>query len=172
MKPVLIYSGTTEGKKLANLLAKQKINTIVCVATEYGEMVMEESDYIRVNTGRLSKSEMAELVCKETPIAVIDATHPFAKAVSEEIKDSIKNIDIPYYRLSRDTSYDDNSNLLVFDSIEECVSQLKNTSGNILLTTGSKDLEKFCTYESIKDRLFVRLLYFHRCKIFLSPYFL
>ncbi|MDD6402299.1 MAG: precorrin-6A reductase [Lachnospiraceae bacterium] len=158
MKPVLIYSGTTEGKKLANLLAKQKINTIVCVATEYGEMVMEESDYIRVNTGRLSKSEMAELVCKETPIAVIDATHPFAKAVSEEIKDSIKNIDIPYYRLSRDTSYDDNSNLLVFDSIEECVSQLKNTSGNILLTTGSKDLEKFCTYESIKDRLFVRVI--------------
>ena len=37
MRQVLIFSGTTEGRELAQRLAEQGIPVVVCVATEYGE---------------------------------------------------------------------------------------------------------------------------------------
>ena len=42
MKRVLIFSGTTEGRQLAEHLMKAGVFCDVCVATEYGAQVMEE----------------------------------------------------------------------------------------------------------------------------------
>lgn len=160
MRPVLIYSGTTEGKKLAYILAKNKINSVVCVATEYGEMVMDESEYIKVNQGRLTVEEMRELTVNEKVVAVVDATHPFAKEVTANIKESVKDINISYFRLRRNTTVEaeDNAIIEVFSSVEECAKALAKTKGNILLTTGSKDLSSFTKDEQVRERLYARVL--------------
>ena len=42
MRKVLIYSGTTEGRELAEHLSAAGIECTVSVATEYGELVMPE----------------------------------------------------------------------------------------------------------------------------------
>ena len=34
---ILIYAGTTEGRRLAEFLVKREVSVHVCVATEYGE---------------------------------------------------------------------------------------------------------------------------------------
>ena len=44
MKNVMIFSGTTEGRRLAETLVKNGIFCHVCVATEYGLQVMESSE--------------------------------------------------------------------------------------------------------------------------------
>ncbi|MBD5492547.1 MAG: precorrin-6A/cobalt-precorrin-6A reductase, partial [Lachnospiraceae bacterium] len=39
MKEILLFAGTTEGRKLSELLAAAGVCHTVCVATEYGEIV-------------------------------------------------------------------------------------------------------------------------------------
>ena len=40
MKKVLIYAGTTEGRELAQELARERIYCDISVATEYGRQIM------------------------------------------------------------------------------------------------------------------------------------
>ena len=61
MKRVLIFSGTTEGRQLAEHLMKAGVFCDVCVATEYGAQVMEEASLLQLHTGRLSVEEMKQL---------------------------------------------------------------------------------------------------------------
>ena len=159
MKKVLIYGGTTEGRVLAERLASLKINSVVSVATEYGEMVMNPSPYIEVRKGRLDTEQMRDLVSKGDFIAVIDATHPFAKEVTANIGASLENSDMPLIRILRDEDDTENvEKLRFFDSVTECAAALENEKGRIFLTTGSKDLGIFCSSPKLRERIVARVL--------------
>lgn len=158
MSKVLIYSGTTEGRNIAGNLGAAGIYCDVCVATEYGEQVMEESDYIRVLSGRLDVKMMCELYDNNSYDAVVDATHPFATAVSENIKESLGGYNIPLLRCLRETSCEYGDNIRFFDRNEDCVEELKKREGIILLTTGSKELSIYCRDEALRKRLVVRVI--------------
>lgn len=157
MRNVLIYAGTTEGRRMAQILAAAGINCHVCVATEYGKMLMPESENIRVLEGRLTVEQMRKLALSRDYEAVIDATHPFASLVSENIRKSLENTGLALYRLERDTSMD-KSGCITARDVEDCCNILRQIQGNILLTTGSKDLHLFCQDESIRNRLVARIL--------------
>jgi precorrin-6Y C5,15-methyltransferase (decarboxylating) len=45
-----------------------------------------------------------------------------------------------------------------FENVKECEQRLEKTHGNIMLTTGSKELADFCVNDSVKERLVVRVL--------------
>ena len=103
MKKVIIFGGTTEGRRLAEILVKAKVSCIYCVATEYGKQPVLESDYLRIHQGRMDAKAMTELYEQQEPDAVVDATHPFAQIVKTEIENSIFAYrDIPFFRLARD----------------------------------------------------------------------
>ena len=159
MKKILVFGGTTEGRLTAQFLAENQIACDVCVATEYGEEVLAESEFVHVKTGRLSEPAMKEVLAKEDYAAVIDATHPFATEVSKNIMHCMKenSVELPLYRFERKTEGTD-SFCSFFYSAEECAESLKSTDGTILLTTGSKDLPLFCQTEELKRRLVVRVL--------------
>ena len=53
MKKVLLFAGTSEGRILAEHLSHLGVETVVCVATSYGEQLMGELPHIRVLCGRL-----------------------------------------------------------------------------------------------------------------------
>ena len=167
---VLIYAGTTEGRLLAQELSRAHIACDVHVATEYGQMVMPELAGVKVCVGRLDVEEMRALLKRNGQnnyAAVVDATHPFATEVSANIRESTKGSGIPYLRLQRRMddgicSIPENESMKeragtvhVFADYESCVQALTDTSGNILLTTGSKELAVFAP---LKERLFVRVL--------------
>lgn len=158
-RPVLIYGGTTEGRLIAEQLCEAGFSCVVCVATEYGEALLKEKEGMRLHLGRLDEKQMRALAGTEAFLAVVDATHPFASLVSQNIRESLQNTEIPYLRLKRDTDYDaaDEARLRWFADVSSCVGALLKTEGNILLTTGSKELGAFCT-EELKDRLYVRVL--------------
>ena len=85
MKQVLIFAGTTEGRRLAECLAAARIPASVCVATEYGETLLPRAEGITHLMGRLDEGQMESLMKKEDFSCVVDATHPYAVAVSENI---------------------------------------------------------------------------------------
>lgn len=157
LSKIFIFAGTTEGRELSEYLCAKKIEHDVCVATEYGEIVLNESPYAIVHSGRLNSDEMRQLFKEEKCEIVVDATHPYATAVTENIKNAAVNI--KYLRLKRDTDIlTDYANIKYFPDNETCAKALENTDGNILLTTGSKELSVYCKEQSVKERLFVRVL--------------
>ena len=86
MKRILIFSGTTEGRQLADILDASGICADVCVATGYGHEVMTEGQYRNIYTGRLTEEEMKEFMQKGDYAAIVDATHPYAVVVSSNIR--------------------------------------------------------------------------------------
>lgn len=159
MKKILIFGGTTEGRELAYLLDDAGISCTLCVATEYGEQVMEERPHIQVRMGRLDEEAMRHLYQSEEYAALVDATHPYATLVTENIKKSlVGNERLLYLRLERNTGSLSEENVSMFDSEADCVKALEHIEGEILLTTGSKELSIFSEKENIKKRLVVRVL--------------
>ena len=175
MKKVLIYAGTTEGRELAQELARERIYCDISVATEYGRQIMDEkiSPYICILQGRMTAEQMRLKCENEQYLAVVDATHPFATEVSVNIRESLKGLDIPYFRLGREKipgeegerqtgeQQAEEQNYMArkyFQNTAACVEALKKTEGKIFLTTGSKELFAFCREETIRKRLVVRVL--------------
>lgn len=68
-----------------------------------------------------------------------------------------------YLRLEREISEtpeaeDPAVSIWYFESNADCAKALENTEGNILLTTGSKELATYCASGRLHDRLYVRIL--------------
>ncbi|MCR4568075.1 MAG: precorrin-6A reductase [Pseudobutyrivibrio sp.] len=159
MNKVIIFGGTTEGRKLAQALAKREVLCVYCVATEYGKEPIEETGFIHIHAGRLDADGMAKLYECEQPNAIIDATHPFAEIVKTEIENSLfKYKTVPFFRLSRDEEEVDVSECTFFDSASDLALALENTTGNIFLTTGSKELSIFCQSDSLRERIIARVI--------------
>ena len=159
MNEVLIFAGTTEGRKLSECLAASGIYHIICVATEYGEIVLKANPFMTVHRGRMDEEQIKEFIQNGKFKAVVDATHPYADIVTENIKMAMEGMKIPYLRLKREMDLvQKEDNVFYFESNEACAKALEEIKGNILLTTGSKELVKYCVSENIRSRLFVRVL--------------
>lgn len=159
MKEILIFAGTTEGRKLSEYLLSIKAAHTICVATEYGEMVLKKDPLIKIHCKRMNQEEMKEYINSGEFVAVVDATHPYAKEVTKNIQAAAAEENIPYLRLKREieekSSY---KKIVYFENSRECAKTLETVEGNILLTTGRKELEVYCTSKDIKSRLYVRVL--------------
>lgn len=150
---VVIFSGTTEGRELSAQTAAMGIETVVCVATEYGRTIQQQVPGTEVLTGRMDATEMAE-VLKAADLC-IDATHPYAKEVSKNIRIAAELARVPCHRLLRRESPLP-SGCVTVDSAKEAAFFLINTQGNILLTAGAKELAAFDKIE--RGRLYPRVL--------------
>lgn len=159
MYKVLVFAGTIEGRKIASFLANKGVKVYACVATEYGEEVFEEAQGVTIFTGRLEEGEMEQLIKVKDVDLVIDATHPYAVVVSENIKKACEAISKPYKRLLRSSDMQKvTKECMIVSSIEEAVEVLKDTTGNVLLTTGSKELKKYTALKDFEKRLYPRFL--------------
>lgn len=160
MKHILLFAGTTEGRILAEYLNTLKIATHACVATEYGEQLLLNLEYVETTSTRLTSDDMIALINRETYSVVIDATHPYATIVSTNIQAACQATNTTYYRVIRESSeLLINSKHTVFvDSVEEAVTYLKKTSGNIFVTTGSKELYAYTQLPDFENRVYARTL--------------
>ena len=167
---------TTEGRKLSEHLCERGIEHTVCVATEYGEIVLQENAFAHVHMGRMDSEGMRSFFAEQKCKLIVDATHPYAAIVTENIKqavyafneayavtdnqaDSSISENIEYVRLKRDTDISaDYDNIRYFEDNEACAKALNNTDGNILLTTGSKELSVYCKTSDVRERLYVQQL--------------
>ncbi|SCY02464.1 precorrin-6A reductase [Butyrivibrio sp. INlla14] len=157
---VLIFGGTTEGRVLSDILRKENVPHKVSVATEYGRDIEIESGETEVLTGRLSREKIKELLSSEKFGIVVDATHPFAVRASDEIRAAAIESHATYLRLSRNTKDTDYQQDFVsyVDSMKEAGEVLKETEGNILLLTGSRDLQEILGQIGDIKRVYARVL--------------
>ena len=159
MKRILIFSGTTEGRELAEWLGSEGIMVHVRVATEYGAVVMEPSANIDVRVGSCGGADGIADVIRDLDISiVVDATHPYALNITKHIVEACGRTGAEYIRLKRPDSEEDTEGVVRFDSLEEAVEYLKGTEGRILASTGSNELSLYTRIPDYTERVVARVL--------------
>lgn len=188
MCKIWIFGGTTEGRLLAEYCSREKIEAWVSVASEYGEELLQEelmesgnagnpdlnhntclakknlktvqaSSVIKVLRGRMDRYQMEEFIRNQGIHLVIDATHPHARLVSEEIQEACGRTGVRLERCLRAEGEQNKARDWVeVDSIQEAVSFLSSVSGVIFATTGSKELEVLCQIPDYQKRVYARVL--------------
>ena len=188
MCKIWIFGGTTEGRLLAEYCSREKIEAWVSVASEYGEELLQEelmesgnagnpdlnhntclakknlktvqaSSVIKVLRGRMDRYQMEEFIRNQGIHLVIDATHPYARLVSEEIQEACGRTGVRLERCLRAEGEQNKARDWVeVDSIQEAVSFLSSVSGVIFATTGSKELEALCQIPDYQKRVYARVL--------------
>ena len=157
MYKICVFAGTTEGRELVEFLSTQPVSVTACVATEYGETLLSPRENLTISAQRLTVIEMEELFAKERFDIVVDATHPYASVVTENIASACKATATEYLRLQRSGVVTPEDAVFAAD-IDETVSYLNSVEGNLLLTTGSKELHKFTSIKEFADRVYARVL--------------
>ena len=162
---ILIFGGTTEGRRAAELLLGEGVPCTVSVATQYGEEVLQPHPLMTVRTGRLDRVGMARLMREGHYLCVIDATHPYAQIVSREIEAACGETGLPYLRLMRKEAGAGNPDpgsgggtCVYVSDVEEAGAFLAAVPGHILVTTGSKELVQFAKALGDPARITARVL--------------
>lgn len=153
MYKTLIFGGTSEGRELAELCAENGVPAWVSVATDYGASLLGG---VKVLTGRLTEGEMLNLIVQNGFDLVVDATHPFAREATANIRRACAAAGTRLVRVVRETGPVGGGRY--FDTVPALIAYLSKTDGNILVTTGSKELAAFCGLANYRERCAVRVL--------------
>ncbi|MCR4690106.1 MAG: precorrin-6A reductase [Lachnospiraceae bacterium] len=163
MKQIILFSGTTEGRVLSSLLSGAKCRHFVCVASDYGRSMMGEDPMAQICVGRMDHQQMLDFLkenAADQDSILVDATHPYATEVTGNIKKTARAAGLTYIRVKREESAELTEVAKCYENIESCAAALDQTEGNILLTTGSKELAAFFQNVSsdTAERTYVRIL--------------
>lgn len=162
MSNIIIFAGTTEGRTLAEALQGASLQLHLCVATEYGAALLPKAENITVHTGRLEPEEMERLFLESGAELVLDATHPYAIVVTENVEAVCRKCSLPLIRVcrgaEREQSPAESQEVVFVDSVEEAAEYLRTVEGKILITTGSKELDKYTVIEDYQNRCVARVL--------------
>lgn len=151
---ILIFSGTTDGRKISDRLSKNH-RVIVSVTTDYGEELLGNHENISIKKGEMTREDIIETIESNCVELIVDATHPYATNIKENIisvSDITKVPVVRYERLKTNITSD-----FLYDSYEDIVEKLLKTEGNILLTIGSKNLKEFQKLID-QNRVYARVL--------------
>ena len=153
MKKLLLFGGTTEGRELALSAAGLGWQVTLCVATDYGADCVPEADGVAIHTGRLDEAAMEALMQGGFTVAV-DATHPYAVAVSANVRAAAEKAGLPLLRLLRPESQ--HPDCLYADSVAEACTLVP--AGNVLAATGSKEIAAYRVIPDYQNRVYARVL--------------
>ena len=155
---VLVFGGTAEGRQLVEWLAgRASCDVVACTATSYGASLLACGPRVQVLEGPLSDADKRRLMEAHRFACIVDATHPYAQHISQSVADLGRRHDVEVVRVVREGA-GEGPWTTVADA-REAARLLAGTEGNILLTTGSKDLPAFTEgIPGYAERLYVRVL--------------
>lgn len=155
----LVFGGTSEGRELVEWLSELgTAHVVACSATDYGTELVTGLPRVMALTGPLSDGEKDVLVASHDFACVVDATHPFATHVSKSVAALAERHGLPLLRLVREDVGCPGPFVPAAD-VEEAARLVAAREGNILLTTGTRDLAVFCdAVPDFAERLFARVL--------------
>ena len=154
---ILLLGGTLDGRLAAVALAEKGRDVIYSSVSGYN--APKETEHLTCRAGALEENALEALIREQGISMLVDATHPYAKAASTGAMTAAKNTGVRYVRLERPGIEGlgvPTDAVIHFESYEGVVDYLKYHPGNILTTTGSRELVR---YEALdKARIFVRVL--------------
>jgi precorrin-6x reductase len=141
---VWVFAGTSDGNALAAQLAQQGHQVVVSTATEYGgTLALQDCPGVTVWAGRQGVEARKQALQQHAARMLIDATHPYATLMSQQLIGLSQSLDIPYLRYERPSLVADDQQAMLCDSMEQAAQQAMACGERIFLATGSKDLASF-----------------------------
>ena len=95
---ILVFGGTTEGKKVAALLDSLAMPFVYSTKTAVD---FEETNISKYRFGALNEIQLEEFILDNKITAIIDAAHPFAEILHLTINTTIQTTNTPVLRLER-----------------------------------------------------------------------
>ena len=140
---IVIFGGTSEGRELSCELAKAGAEVIVSVASEFGVEEQGAAEGVRVECGAKDEDGIRSLI--RGADLVIDATHPYAVIVTDNIRRAAEAEGVERLRLLREESTGtdrsgDEADIRYAADAARAAEMAAQLGGRVLLTTGSKDL--------------------------------
>lgn len=156
----LVFGGTSEGRRLVEWLsARGTCGIVYCTATDYGASLVEGCKNVTTLVGTLSADEKRLLVDEHNVACIVDATHPYAEHITASIDELGKACKLDVIRVARDGASVEGTCWTSVPNAAAAARHVANTSGNVLLTTGTKDLAAFVEgIPNFEERLYVRIL--------------
>jgi len=152
---ILLMSGTKDGRELIQTLSRTGFDIIATTTTVYGGSLIEPSEGVSVIDYPLDLQALIETINKQGVKILVDATHPYASGASENAMQAAERSGISYVRYERETL--DIEGGKWFSTYDEMIAYLKDKEGNVLLTIGANNLERF-TKALALERLYARVL--------------
>lgn len=156
MKRVALFGGTAQGRELALDLQRAGLEVTVSVATGLGRDLQGTGGGLRVRVGRMDAGEMETFLREGGFYAAVDATHPYAREVSQNLRAACEKLYIPCYPLRREET--PLPGCIPAEDAAEAARLCETIPGNILLATGTKELPVFCREPGLSERLYPRVL--------------
>lgn len=159
---MLVLSGTKDGRLVIHALKEKGYPVIATTVTDYGKILLQETEEVPVLTGGLQPEDLISLLEKEAIDTLIDATHPFARTVSEMAIAVCRELQVRYIRYEREETRinenpDMNETVIKAASFSEAAGLSLDFPGNIFLTIGSNHLPVFCRVLPV-ERIVARVL--------------
>ncbi|MEM7760520.1 MAG: cobalt-precorrin-6A reductase [Cyanobacteria bacterium P01_A01_bin.40] len=157
---VWLIGGTSDSKAIAKMLTDSGIPFVVTVASPTAQNLYPSG--IKVIAGSMDLKTMNSFCHRHLIRAVIDASHPYAIAVSRQAISVTTQLHIPYLRYER-TNYQPSSivskqaKIIDLDSFEVLLAGNYLTKQKVFLTVGCQILPQFQSWQT-KATLYARVL--------------
>lgn len=155
-----VVLGTSEGRQILSFLNKFTEDIFVSTATKYGGELLKNYKYNILNTNPLDMEGFKNIIKDNNINVFIDASHPYATEVSQNIMKACEDFQITYLRYERPSIIDEfksYENIIKVKNYKELEDKLKKIEGTILDTTGSKNIKKII-YMNLENRVVHRVL--------------
>ncbi|HDK7176643.1 TPA: cobalt-precorrin-6A reductase [Clostridium botulinum] len=157
---IALILGTSEGREILSLLNKFTDNILISTATAYGGEILKNYKYKKLNTKPLNKEELSNMLKENQVNILIDASHPYALEVTKNAREVSKDLNIKYVRYERPSSAEEfkgNKKVVFLEDYKDLNEALKNIKGNILNTSGSRNMDKILNLK-LENRIIHRVL--------------
>jgi precorrin-6A/cobalt-precorrin-6A reductase len=136
---ILLLGGTSETAPLAEALADAGCEVLVSTATDV-PLAVGNRPQISHRRGRLTETEMLEVVRERDARAIVDATHPYASNVRATAEQVAAQARIPYLTFIRPGGVGEQDGVRFASDHAEAARIACEARRPILLTVGSKNV--------------------------------
>ncbi|ENK1244476.1 cobalt-precorrin-6A reductase [Clostridium botulinum] len=157
---IALILGTSEGREILSLLNKFTDDILISTATTYGGEILKDYKYKKINTKPLNKDDFHNMLKEHKVNILIDASHPYALEVTKNAREVSKDLNIKYVRYERPSSAEEfkgNEKVVFLEEYKDLKDALENINGNVLNTSGSRNMGKILDLE-LENRIIHRVL--------------
>ncbi|MCD8444195.1 precorrin-6A/cobalt-precorrin-6A reductase [Tenacibaculum finnmarkense] len=135
---ILVFGGTTEGKKVATLLQEKLMPFVYSTKTNIS---FDETEIASYRYGALTENDLENYLIENNISIIINASHPFAEILHKTIAKIAENLQIPVIRFGRE---------LLSKTINQSVFYVNNYTDALNLLSSEKTVLALTGVQSIK----------------------
>lgn len=142
---ILVFGGTTEGKKVISLLNEMKLPFTYSTKTNFA---VDAGEYGVHRFGALTEESLNTFLIDEKIKTIIHASHPFAEDLTRTVQKVAEDVSMPVIKWSRnETEFPGDDNIILVEGYTEAMKALAQLNiQRLLALTGVQSIDKLRSF--------------------------